>query len=166
MHILKIHPYFRKAQRVMELLEEHEQLSRSELAALQLERINQVWNHATKHVPHYRGLFHERNLPKVFESVNEFCSSVPVLDKTTIRSGTLVSENPRRGRWVSTGGSTGVPVTVFWEKDADLEMSCAQYRSRAQWGVGIFDRSAMFSGPSRPIRRRFEGTSSGAQTTF
>lgn len=132
----------------MNVLEEHEQWSRSELKALQLERINQVWDHAVTHVPYYRRLFHDRDLPRRFESLTQYCAAVPVLDKTTVRNDTLLSERPRPGRWVHTSGSTNIPLATFWEKDADLEMTCAQYRSRALWGVGIFDRSAVFSGNS------------------
>ena len=146
MQILKMHPFFRKASHVMNVLEEREQWSRSELEALQLERINQVWDHAVNHVPYYRRLFRERDLPRRFESLNQYRATVPVLDKTTVRNDTLLSERPRRGRWERTSGSTGIPLATFWEKDADLEMACAQYRSRALWGVEIFDRSAMFSG--------------------
>ena len=151
----------------MEVLAEHEQWSRSELNRLQLEKTNQIWRHAINYVPYYRQLFRERSLPKEFGSLEEYVSNVPVLDKMAVRGGMLLSEKPRPGRWVYTGGSTGIPLAMYRENDASLEMVCCQYRSRALFGVDVFDRTAMvwghgvsfapgFSGRTAKLRRRLE----------
>ena len=63
MRILKVLPFFKEARQLMGTLAEHEQWSRSKLEALQLARINRVWCHAINHVPHYRQLAREKNLP-------------------------------------------------------------------------------------------------------
>lgn len=143
MQILKLHPFFRKALHVMNILEEHEQWSRSDLTSLQLERINQVWHHAINHVPYYAKLFREHDLPREFHSVDEYVSSVPILEKATVRSGAVFSQRANPGRWYHTGGSTGIPLAIYRERSADLEMLSAQYRLRDLWGVGIFDPVVM-----------------------
>ncbi len=84
--------------------------------------------------------------PAEFQSLNEYVSNVPLLEKEDVRSGALLSERPRPGKWKHTGGSTGIPLAIYRENDLALKMTCCQYRSRALWGVGIFDRSVMLWG--------------------
>jgi len=129
---------------MMDVLAEHEQWSRSETTEFRLGKINQIWDHAITHVPYYRQLFRERNLPRQFKSFSEYTSSVPILDKETVRSGQLLSEKRRPGKWHHTSGSTGVPLAIYRENDAELEMLACQFRYRASWGVDIFDRMALF----------------------
>jgi len=143
-YLLKLLPRFSDAYKVMDVLAEHEQWSRSEITKLQLDKINKIWHHAITHVPYYRELFRERNLPREFESLSEYVSSLPVLEKTTVRSGMLLSEIPRPGSWHYTSGSTGTPLAFYREREAELEMMHCQYRYRALWGVDIFDRMVWF----------------------
>jgi phenylacetate-CoA ligase len=146
MRLLRATPFFKEAYRMMSVLAEREQWSRSDITRLQLERINDVWRHAINHVPYYRTIFRQRGLPKEFRSVSEYSSSVPLLDKPTVRSSSLLSERRRPGGWHHTSGSTGIPLAIYRERDADAEMTYCQYRSRSLWGVDIFDRSVLLYG--------------------
>jgi len=155
--IAKRLPFFRQAYRLVNVLAQREHLPRSEIASLQLESINRVWQHAITYVPHYRQVSLKMNLPKEFKSLDEYTSTVPILQKTAVRESTILSERPSRGRWIYTGGSTGIPLAMFRDKRADLEMSSCQYRSRAIWGVDIFDRTAMLWGHGGPFGSGLSG---------
>jgi len=150
----------------MEVLSEHEQWSRSELTNLQLERINQVWHHAIYHVPYYRKLLREHNLPREFRTLDEYTSSVPILEKSTVRSGAVFSQRANPGRWYYTGGSTGIPLAIYRERNADLEMLSAQYRLRDLWGVGIFDRAVMELGRADSLVPGLSGSAARLRCTI
>jgi phenylacetate-coenzyme A ligase PaaK-like adenylate-forming protein len=130
----------------MEVLAEREQWSRSEIADFQLQKINQIWDYAITHVPYYRRLLRDRNLPRQFQTLGEYASSVPVLDKATVRSAQVLSDTPRPGNWYFTGGSTGIPLAVYQETEATNEMAWCQYRARVLWNVGLFEKRALLWG--------------------
>ena len=129
---------------------ERETWPRSAIEAFQLDRLNAVWQHAAVHVPYYRGLRAAAGLPLRFASLPEFGSSVPVLYKSEVQKKpqSFFSEQPQRGEWKRTGGSTGNPMSVYWASAAYLEMLRAKYRFHAMWGVDIFDRTAFLWGHS------------------
>jgi phenylacetate-CoA ligase len=148
MRLLRFLPRFRKAARAMAALEERESWPRAQIEALQLERVNALWANAVAHVPYYRQLRAERRLPDRFASLEEFKSSVPPLPKATIRARAkdLLSEKAGSGHWERTSGSTGIPMSAFWEYEAHREMRHFQYRFYQAWGVDVFDRSAFLWG--------------------
>ena len=148
MRVLRHLPRFRRAYRQMETLAAHEAWSRATIEAFQLERINSVWHHAAAHVPYYRSLRRECGLPARFSSLDEYRQRMPVLERFTVRDrhAEFLSERRRPGAWKRTGGSTGTPMSVYWEHEAHLEMLRTRYRFYAQWGIDIFDRSACLWG--------------------
>lgn len=150
MNLIRYLPRFQKALRALQVMAERETWPRSAIEAFQLDRLNAVWQHAAVHVPYYRGLRTNADLPLRFSSLSEFRSSVPVLSKSEIRTTPqrFFSEQPRRGGWKRTGGSTGTPMSIYWASEAHYEMLCTRYRFYAMWGIDIFDRSAFLWGHS------------------
>src|SRR5215204_2263387 len=116
MNLLSLIPRFRKAQRAMDALERREHWSRQEIEAFHLERVNELWRSASRHVPYYRRLAQELRLPPRFASLEDFKSLMPVLPKAPVRADrrTFLSDRAAPGVWHSSSGSTGVPMRFFW----------------------------------------------------
>ena len=57
---------------------------------------------------------------------------------------TILSEKRRPGKWHHTSGSTGVPLAIYRENHAELEMLACQPRLRALWGVDMSDKVVLF----------------------
>ena len=148
MKLMRYLPRFRRAYQELETLAVRESWSRSEIEAFQLDRLNAVWKDAIAHVPYYRHLAAEQDLPPRFSSLAEFRSVVPVLPKSAVRSQprAFLSERAHRGHWEYTSGSTGTPMSTYWANDAHREMLCTKYRHHAMWGLDIFDRMAFLWG--------------------
>lgn len=159
-------PRFQRAMRALPKLESHESWSRDWIRARQLNRLNRLWSHAVAHVPHYRALQQEVDLPPQFESIEAFTRGVPVLEKTRVRDDPqrFLSEARAPGRWRRTGGSTGLPMNVYWGHDAHAEMLTARYRYYQAWGIDIFDRTAMLWGASGQFRAGLAGVVSRVRT--
>jgi len=92
-------------------------LSRKELQHLQWERLQELLRHAYDHVPYYHRLFTEQGLePTDIHSLSDL-QLLPALTKENIRAHhkELVADNARqfRPRPVSSGGSTGEPLTFY-----------------------------------------------------
>jgi phenylacetate-CoA ligase len=150
MRLLRYLPRFQKACRELDAMAKRESWTRGQIEQCQLDRLNSVWRHATRHVAYYRGLAAKDHLPDRFVSLDEFRSLVPVLPKTAVRKSpkSFHSEEAASGSWQRTGGSTGLPMRVYWAKEAHLEMLRAKYRMAAMWGVDFFDRQVFLWGHS------------------
>ncbi|MCA9133650.1 MAG: hypothetical protein KDA45_10865, partial [Planctomycetales bacterium] len=108
MKIARYLPRFQQAYRSFTTLEDREGWTRERIADFQLQRLNEVWTHAIAHVPYYRDQRVELSLPPQFESLAEFSTTVPVLQKMELRtrSKEFLSEKPEPGKWYRTSGST------------------------------------------------------------
>ncbi len=148
MKLLRLMPRFRSAYLALDELERRESWSRRDIAGLQLERINDVWRDAVRHVPHYRRMSTELDLPPSFASIEEYQATVPLLPKAVVRSKprSFLSEETGRGSWHTTSGSTGRPMSFFWTAAAHREILRARYRFYASWGVDVLDRTAFLWG--------------------
>ena len=159
MRLLRFLPRFRQAYREIEILKERENWPRWKIESLQLDRINALWRHAIVHVPYYKKLISRTALPPSFSSLAEFTSSVPLLPRDTVKSQPLafISGKAARGSWCRTGGSTGIPMNVYWEHDAHREVLRAKYRHYNQWGLDIFDRMIFLWGHAASLRPGLAG---------
>ena len=147
MRVARVLPRFRAAHRALDALAARETWSREQIEALQLARLNAVWRHALRHVPHYRSRIGS-GLPGEFSSLEHFTTTVPLLTKAHVREHrrALRSDAAGAGAWHSTSGSTGAPTAVFRSSEAHLEMLRARYRFYQTWGLEIFDRTAFLWG--------------------
>ncbi len=150
MAILKLLPRFRRLESSLRELEQRESWSASEIAEFQLDRINAIWSTASQSVPYYARLAREMDLPPRFDSLDQYRQQIPVLNKEKVRShpDDFLSSESRPGQWQRTGGSTGVPMSIFWERDAHFEMLRAKYRSEQAYGLDVFDKKVFLWGHS------------------
>ncbi|MEO1631440.1 MAG: hypothetical protein AAFU38_11735 [Bacteroidota bacterium] len=159
MRLLRHLPRFRAARAALAVMEERERWVRSDIEAFQLERLNQVWAHARSHIPYYRQLAQAHRLPDRFVSLAEYVHRMPMLDKHVVRAqpGALLSEEARPGTWHRTGGSTGVPMRVYWSYEAHRASLRVRYRTLDQWDLDTFDRTAFLWGHSGSIAPGWAG---------
>jgi phenylacetate-CoA ligase len=155
MKVLRYLPRFQRAYRSLEHLRQRQAWSRGDIETFQLNRLNVLWRHAITHVPYYRELATNRDLPPSFSSLTEFCTTVPVLTKNALRAAAVrfVSEQAAAGCWRRSSGSTGKPLGFFWEHSAHREVLRCGYRFYADWGIDILDRSAFLWGDDIPYTR-------------
>ena len=144
MHLLQLLPRFREVHRHLEVLAGRERWSRAGIATWQLERLNQVWRHASGHVPYYRRLAAEANLPDQFRSLQEYTDTMPIVPRLAIKAvpEDFLSDRAVPGQWHVSSGSTGNPTRYFIERGAHREILRCRYRMQASWGVDILDRTA------------------------
>ncbi len=155
---LALLPRFRGLNRKLAELEARERWPRDAVERLQLERLNRLWRHARSHVAHYRELADQRSLPVSFESLDAFRGAIPLLDKSTVREAPrrFLSDRPSPGRWHRTGGSTGVPMRVYWSHEAHREQLLAKYRAEQARGLDVFDRKVFLWGHAASLNPGWE----------
>ena len=141
-------PRFRRARRTMDAMRHRESWDRSQIEAFQLRRLNALWESSIRSVPFYQRLQSKYELPGSFATLGEFQCLVPTLSKEQVRSDprSFLSHDRYPGRWHRTGGSTGVPMRVFWSHAAHREMLCCKYLQARDFGVDIFGRTVFVWG--------------------
>lgn len=97
----------------------NETLADEQLAELQWERLTALLHHCHDNVPFYRTMFDELGAkPEDIRTPADY-ARLPVLDKAMLKanSSALVASNYDVGRMhrVTTGGSTGVPVQMYYD---------------------------------------------------
>lgn len=148
MTVLNIIPRFRAARASIQTLESREQWSRGDIEAFQLEKINLLWKLAKRNSAYYSRLANEKTLPEQFRSLSEFSATMPILDKSLVRSSPelFLSKKMQPGQWQRTGGSTGDPLRVYWSHQAHRRVLAAKYRFDAMHGVDFLERKAWLWG--------------------
>ncbi|MHB0877503.1 MAG: phenylacetate--CoA ligase family protein [Anaerolineae bacterium] len=119
-------PHFR---RQWDLLQQTQWWTRSELEALQTEKLRQLVQHAYENVPYYQRLFAGRHLtPDDFRSLEDL-QKLPVLTREDVRRNreSLVAQNVDRHRLlpISTGGSSGVPLVIYHDARTSVPREAA-----------------------------------------
>jgi len=102
-------------------LQESQWWSRKKLEEYQMQQLSRLLRHAYENVPYYRRVFDERGLkPNVIQDFNDL-RKLPYLTKGIIRENLrdLVARNYPRSKleYVTTGGSTGIPLGFYWKRD-------------------------------------------------
>lgn len=144
-HYLWEHPEF---QRYIAWLHETEEWPRAKLDAMQAERLQQLIQHAYDNVPYYRHLFDERGLHPADIAGPQDLIKLPVLTKQVVRANLpdLVARNVSADKlyYVMTGGTTGVPLGFYHEKDVTQPHEAAfMYRQWTWAGYRFGDRVAL-----------------------
>ncbi len=101
-------------------LQESQWWSRERLEEYQLEQLSKLLDHAYANVPYYRKVFDERGLkPKDIQDFKDL-QQLPYLTKEIIQENLpgLVARNYPKSKlqYVTTGGSTGIPLGFYYEK--------------------------------------------------
>ena len=143
-----------ETQRHLHELERTQWLSRPELEAWQLQRIQQVVRYAYEHVPYYRERYQREDIhPEDIKSIKDF-QALPFLTKEEVNNhlDALVSP-PFRARLHSneTGGSTGQPMRFFVEDSFWWWNAALEFRGRGWYGVREGDKIAWVWGAIRDM---------------
>ncbi len=131
-------------------LERTQWLDPERLRALQLRRLRAFLEYAYDHVPYYRARFDARGIhPRAVQSFADF-DAVPFLTRQDLRErfDELRSRDPQVGptRRLSTGGSTGEPVSVLADRERLAFQQAARLRAQRWFGVDIGAREATLWG--------------------
>jgi phenylacetate-CoA ligase len=123
--------------------------------AYQWKRMQHLLRHAYKNVPYYRQAMDEAHLtPEDIQSIEDW-QKLPLLDRDLVRRHKegLVAENMRhRTLAVNTGGSSGQPLELYFERGRTRSLERAfMWRQWAWAGFRYGDRTAVVRG--QVIRR-------------
>lgn len=108
-------PAFRRAQELIRSLEFKDAAT---IEAFQLAQLQALVRHAFERCPFYRRLYSEAGIaPDDIQKLDDF-RRLPVIDKSLIRKNfdgmQARGVMPQRKRLVSTSGSTGEPLSMYW----------------------------------------------------
>ena len=118
------------------LMQESEWWHRDQMIAWQEERLRAVVRHAYEHVPYYRALFNRHGVNATsFRGVDDL-HRIPLLTRNDIKAN--ISDlrsrvaKPRQLAEGHTSGTTGSPLTVFYDRDM-MAMSYAALDRQYAW---------------------------------
>ena len=102
------------------LLSESKLWTPEKITEYQWSKINKILDHAYQNVPYYNLLFEEQNIRlKDIQSFEDF-KRIPFLTKDIIRNNlnSLTARNLNKSKflYVNTGGSSGVPLGLYYQK--------------------------------------------------
>jgi len=132
-------------------LQESQWWSREKLEEYQMRQLSNLLHHAYKNVPYYQKVFNERGLrPKDIQNFDDL-RKLPYLTKEIIQENLpdLVARNCPKSKlqYVTTGGSTGIPMGFYHEKG--VSPAKEQAFMLIQWnrvGFKIGDKCAVLRG--------------------
>ena len=148
---LGILPSYNVYRKTYALLQESRQWSREELTAYQAKALSRLLDHAYENVPYYRRIFEERSLvPEDIQTPADL-TLLPFLTRQDLQNNLpdLKARNyPESAfEYVTTGGSTGIPVGFYYEKGASRAREWAFMKT--QWdrvGYRFRDRCVILRG--------------------
>ena len=120
-----------------------EAMTGDELLAYNWQRRKALVQHCGEQVPYYRRVFREIGFDHRDLRTEKDFLQLPLLDRETVRSESrdLVALSARHKKLTptSTGGTTGVPVTVF--SDPSVPLATFSWRMLNWWDVDVSDNS-------------------------
>lgn len=127
--------------------------SPAELHAFQLARFQELLAHANRNVPYYRKIFKTVGVePGAFDSFSEM-ARIPLLTRRSLTDSFQELQDPSVPTTavtrISSGGTTGKPVTVIHEKRRHLERMLVTHRAYAVAGRRLGSATCEIAG--RPI---------------
>lgn len=133
------------------LLKKSQRWSREQLEEYQLQKLGKLLNHAYENVPYYRKVFDSRGLrPSDIKDFNDL-PKLPFLTKDIIRDNLdeLKARNYSADKfeYVTTGGSTGVPLGFYYQKGVTNAIEWAFIKQL--WnkvGYNFWDKCAILRG--------------------
>jgi len=138
-------------------LERTQWLGPAALRALQFERLRHHLDWAYREVPYYGRLLDEHGLPpRRIQSFEDF-ARIPHLTKDILRErlSDLQPRTPLRGvQRLSTGGSTGTPVTVLVDRERSAFTDAARLRAHRWFGADMGAREIVLWGSPIELGRQ------------
>ena len=117
---LAILPAYKTFRDTYKFLQKSQWWSRGQLEEYQLQQLSKLLIHAYENVPYYQRVFNERGLkPKDIQDFSDL-QKLPFLTKEIVRDNLndLKARNypADKFEYVTTGGSTGIPLGFYYEK--------------------------------------------------
>jgi len=136
--------------RIQDLLDDSQWWSKEQLKTYQWNRLNALLEHAYNQVPYYRRTWSEAGVsPADIQSMADMYK-LPLLtkDQITEYKHELIAENYRnRLLKTNTGGSTGNPLELYWERGRTRTAERAFMWRQWRWaGFEYGDRTAVLRG--------------------
>jgi len=148
---LEILPFYTTYRETYALLRRSRWWSREELLAYQAEALSRLLDHAYENVPYYRRVFDERDLVPADIRTPGDLALLPILTREDLQKNLadLKARNyPESAfEYVTTGGSTGIPVGFYYERGASRAKEWAFMKT--QWdrvGYRFTDRCVVLRG--------------------
>ncbi len=138
-------------------LERSQWLGPDALRALQLERLRRHLEWAYREVPYYRQVLDEHELPPHRVQTFDDFARVPLLTKDILRErlADLQPRTPLRGvQRLSTGGSTGAPVTVLVDRERAAFTDAARLRAHRWFDADMGAREIVLWGSPIELGRQ------------
>ena len=128
----KINKLFNKNKK-LEFLIRSQFWKTSELETYQNKKLVELVNYAYQNVEYYKKLFLENNInPNNIKTIKDL-KIIPILKKDDIRENfkSLLSKKSNKSELIlnSTGGSTGIPVKIYQDKNYNEWADAARIRS-------------------------------------
>lgn len=155
MHALNIHRerYGRRFQEILEQLTCTQYFSTQQIAEYQSARLRELVQHAYDTVPYYHEAFNKARLKPTDVISCEDLPKIPILTRDDLRKhrDRLVSRTSQRRRLVvgHTSGTTGSPLTVYWDANTCRYTNAVDWRQKGWANIFPGDRIAVVLG--RPI---------------
>ena len=137
-------------------------LKSTELRELQSKKLKALVRHSYDHVPYYRSLFKKVKLhPDDIKSIADL-DKIPILKKEDIRNAqvneiTATNFNLSKCIMGRTAGTTGIPISVYCERETILTMNLGIYIWQLTCGDKITNKHVKLGGhmarPPRPIQK-------------
>lgn len=141
-------------------LRRNQWLKRSELEKIQRRRLRAIIKHAYDNVEFYHRKFKAVGITPDDIKVVEDLIKIPVTTKSEVRNGFRTRQIINRGLDLSkchlgrTGGSTGEPLTVVYDKKAEDFQKAVAIRSYMGAGGRFRDKWAIVTSPQRMLTKR------------
>lgn len=138
-------------------LEKSQWYSRDQMLALQSNKLSRLLRHANESCPYYARLFSTHRIDPRQDDPLAVLQRLPLLDKATIRSKPFeVAARAVLGKAkrMSTGGSTGEPLTLFVDRMRRAYDKAARMRTHRWFGVEPGDKEAYLWGAPIANRRQ------------
>ncbi|HSI61478.1 MAG TPA: hypothetical protein VLE43_00130 [Candidatus Saccharimonadia bacterium] len=132
---------------------------REERMAWQLAQLNRIWQDIATRIPRYKQLVLSGQCPQVFSSLNEYSQGVAPVTKAMVQSELPELTDPIRPHdmQLTTGGSTGEPVTIpAWREERD-QSTPDRWLGRHWYGIHPGDRLFMLWGHSHLLGTGLQG---------
>jgi phenylacetate-coenzyme A ligase PaaK-like adenylate-forming protein len=117
-------------------------LTKDELNKLTLGKLKKLFSYAKENVPYYKHAFRDINVEDI-KSLDDW-EKIPILTKQDIRDNmdnlTACNISAKRLIKVTTGGSTGAPLTVYQDKKFPVEVIA--WRVLNWWGIKPYSNIA------------------------
>ena len=149
--------YVLKSDKILAKLREREKMNYDEIEALNFIKRKRIIQYAYDKIPFYKELYDKHNFnPKSLLTEGDW-SQVPIVTRKDLKENTLKIINPSisSDRLIksTTGGSTGQPLMVYFDKEVPLEVF--GWRTMKWWGINPWENQAFVF---RNVRKGFAQT--------